>query len=317
MAYTAISICNLALFRAKVRKVVASFIDGSTEAAALLLIWEHVRQDVLRAFDWPFVRVEAIPYLGWPNTPGPKELLRDVTASAEAQAGWEYVYSLPADCLKVRSIWPSTRTPRVEQRIPWEVRYLAAVEHAAAVVAWGNNEGDAVMTVTGWPAVGGDFNINVHFTDMGGAFQLTLGGVELGGGTLVATVYFPLSLIDDQLAGLSIKVDVLPYQGDDYWITPSTTKVTTWCLLTDAVLEEGVEVIYTKDAVNGPWSQEFIEAVVWRLASDLALNLANDSVHSTWCFTHYKQALIEARATALKERQEDPETDGQLVAARG
>lgn len=67
---------------------IASTTDGSLEAKTCRVLWDSVRQSVLRDFDWSFARYEA-----------------SLAELDETHSGWDYTYIIPNDCLRVLYIY--------------------------------------------------------------------------------------------------------------------------------------------------------------------------------------------------------------------
>lgn len=89
MTASVISICNMAL-SAVGGYAIASLDEQSAEARACLQHYEPCRDEVLRAFEWPFAtKVVALPTVADVRFPG-----------------WEYVYAFPSDCLFARAVIP-------------------------------------------------------------------------------------------------------------------------------------------------------------------------------------------------------------------
>jgi len=84
-----IDICNMALSDIGARSTIASFDEGSKEAAACAVWYDELRRSLLRGAPWGFARKTA-PLSAQPTTQWP----------------WSYMYTYPADCLKARYILP-------------------------------------------------------------------------------------------------------------------------------------------------------------------------------------------------------------------
>lgn len=93
MAYSIVAICNLALMRLGVSRLIDALDEGSTESALCDQVYENVRDEVLRAFEWPFAAAEE--ELG---------LLEE-----EPTDEWAYSYTVPSDCVAVRRLVDGTR----------------------------------------------------------------------------------------------------------------------------------------------------------------------------------------------------------------
>jgi hypothetical protein len=112
MPATVISICNRALGALGVKRRITSLSETTTEAKECAERWEEVRDRLFGAYDWRWARRH-----------------KALTAlEVDAPEDWALAYALPEDCVEPRSIWPGTRNPRADQRIPFESRLLRAIE---------------------------------------------------------------------------------------------------------------------------------------------------------------------------------------------
>jgi len=92
MATTAVSICNIALSRIGVSKVIEDLEEDSTEADVCETHYDAVRDAVLADFPWPFATRYAT-------------LALDEAADDQEWAPeWGYSYRYPTDCLRVLRI---------------------------------------------------------------------------------------------------------------------------------------------------------------------------------------------------------------------
>lgn len=131
MATSEADICNKALGRIGITEYIED-IDGtdqSEEAETCAVFYEDLRDLCLAAFPWPFATLRAT---------------LNVKSDEPYRDGWRKVFALPEDCLKARKIWPAglnvalfnaypylpgqvppvsmnPRTPRSDQRIPYEI----------------------------------------------------------------------------------------------------------------------------------------------------------------------------------------------------
>lgn len=103
MAYSDISICNLALAHIRAASIV-SLTEGSNEAIQCSAQYAHVRDMALRDYPWNFARAQSTLGL----------LASDIAGL------WTYRYGLPSDCLLVREIEPLART---DDPVPYEIAY--------------------------------------------------------------------------------------------------------------------------------------------------------------------------------------------------
>ena len=104
-------ICNMALMRCGSSAAISSLTEKSQEANLCNAFYAQCRDYVLRDFPWGFAQRQVA--------------LSELAATAgEANgfpAGWGYKYGYPTDCLMVHAIYPGTRNPRVDQRVPYQI----------------------------------------------------------------------------------------------------------------------------------------------------------------------------------------------------
>lgn len=88
-----VAICNLALGRIGVDKVIASLSENSKEARSCARVFDHVRDLVLAEAAWPFaVRTGALA----------------AVAEAGKLGGWGYQFARPVDALRMLDVVPSS-----------------------------------------------------------------------------------------------------------------------------------------------------------------------------------------------------------------
>lgn len=104
MASTEVGLCNLALVFVGHASPISSLNDNTAAARACKSVYESARDELLEKHNWKFARKHAV--LG---------LLSGVERSA-----WAYCYELPVDCIAPRSVWPGTRTPTEDEKIPFD-----------------------------------------------------------------------------------------------------------------------------------------------------------------------------------------------------
>lgn len=102
-------IANMALSHLGVTRRLTSLSDNTEAASACSLFYATVRDEVLRAFPWPFATVEA-----------ELTLVEDLTSDDDAE--WGYSYRYPTDCvrfLRIRSGYgrQETNATRVRYRV--------------------------------------------------------------------------------------------------------------------------------------------------------------------------------------------------------
>lgn len=104
MADTDVDIANEALANIGEKKLISSLDEKSSSAAICKAMYDGARKSLLRMFAWPFAtkrdELALVPY---------------------TRSGWTYAYGLPDDCIAPRLIYPGTRNPRADQRIPFAV----------------------------------------------------------------------------------------------------------------------------------------------------------------------------------------------------
>lgn len=108
MASDSIEIVNMALARIQDLGLLASFDDGTPQAIVATAFYDLCLEEVLCAYDWGFARQE-------------------VALSARSDVTLEdgsFVYTMPSDCLLIRSIWSGVREGQIPgSRVPRD--YLA------------------------------------------------------------------------------------------------------------------------------------------------------------------------------------------------
>lgn len=102
-----VDICNLALSNLGVSQFITNLeTEKSLEAIVCRKWYEPAMRFVQRDFDWNFNRRRMNLAVFTGTVPDP----------------WQYMYIYPSDCEMIRAICPyGVRTPRIDQRIPYEV----------------------------------------------------------------------------------------------------------------------------------------------------------------------------------------------------
>ena len=88
MSLDVVGVCNLALSRAGHVETITSLDESSTAAEKCSLVYEHVRDNLLRDFVWGFAKRNVALAL----------------VSGGEFVGWDYVYRYPSDCLSARQV---------------------------------------------------------------------------------------------------------------------------------------------------------------------------------------------------------------------
>lgn len=101
MALSVVQICNLALTRIGSSQVIASLdpsIDGSNEAAQCALVYPAVRDEVFRAWVWPWTfRAAQLTLVAGPL----------INNGQRYSFAWTNAYRYPTDCVFVRRLVPT------------------------------------------------------------------------------------------------------------------------------------------------------------------------------------------------------------------
>ena len=92
---TQVEICNMALTRIGVKKLISAIDDGSTEANMCDLYYDEVRRRCLTKGDWTFAR----------------KRLDLTTEAGDPPAAWAYQFQVPSDLLVGRRIDDGMQTP--------------------------------------------------------------------------------------------------------------------------------------------------------------------------------------------------------------
>lgn len=106
MASTPAQICNIALARVGERQLLDDLGENSTAAELASAHYESARDDVLEAFDWRFARKRAA--------------LAELAGQNE-RPGWEYVFSLPTDCIAPRYIDLGVNEPAPDEQTAFDL----------------------------------------------------------------------------------------------------------------------------------------------------------------------------------------------------
>ena len=104
MATTEAQVANLALAFVGHAAPITSLADNTAAARACNSIYAPARDALLERYNWKFARKHVVLAL----------------LSGVERTAWAYCYELPADCLAPRALWSGTRTPRVDERIPFD-----------------------------------------------------------------------------------------------------------------------------------------------------------------------------------------------------
>jgi len=110
MATSAVDICNMALARAGVSRVLGSLDEASTEAGVCRVLYPTALEATLASAPWPFATKRAV------LTP----------LASGGRGGFTYSYNLPSDCITVQEVFIG-RGLREDQKAPFQVETDADV----------------------------------------------------------------------------------------------------------------------------------------------------------------------------------------------
>ena len=103
MALTDGQICSIALQRIGQRQVVDDLNENTSAARACKVYYAGAREALLASFPWPWATRRSVL----------------AATAATAPTGWGYAYVMPADCAVARYVYPGTRNPSPDQRVPF------------------------------------------------------------------------------------------------------------------------------------------------------------------------------------------------------
>lgn len=105
MATAEAGVCNVALLRVGHTQTINSLDDPSAAAKACKTLWDFTRDELLQARPWPFATKRA-----------------SLAAITDGERdGYAFAYSLPADFLAARYLWPGLNNPGKEEAIPFRL----------------------------------------------------------------------------------------------------------------------------------------------------------------------------------------------------
>lgn len=129
MATSDAEICNIALGRIGQGQFISALGDPGTEAEACTVFYGTARDALLELVPWPFAETYAD--------------LAALDPDIYEIPGWDFVYTLPTDCVAARYLWAGVEEPPEEQRIPFGLKRLASVGKVLVT-----NQEDAVLVYT-------------------------------------------------------------------------------------------------------------------------------------------------------------------------
>lgn len=105
---SSVQICNMALSHLGVSKTIAAINEATAEAAACRQFYDQVRDNILRAFPWPFA-----------TTTAALALVTKMGDVAHPTTEWAYSYRYPTDCMAFRRIESGIRNDTQESQVPY------------------------------------------------------------------------------------------------------------------------------------------------------------------------------------------------------
>ena len=105
MAATDAELCNLALNHIGSLDFIDELDEEGAAAEVCNVIYATTRDAALERVWWPFATRRALPAA--------------IDEDLVSRSGWGYAYALPDDCIAMRYIYPGTRAPTAQQRIPF------------------------------------------------------------------------------------------------------------------------------------------------------------------------------------------------------
>lgn len=284
MAATEVSICNLALARVGQRQPITSLdpaVDASEMAAMCALLYPAVRDALLSRFPWPFA-TRSTPLQPDPaiNTSDPAQLF-----------GYAHAYTPPADLLVPQRLANGAR--------PGQPVYPWADSASGDGVYPGNDFIDALARDVPFEALGtlgGQVDI---FTDLADDPQ-----------PWDASVAYPLNFVVSYQGGVYRATD-----ADNLGVSPDPNGTTPWIPATDP---SWVTLIYTAQVTTPTlFPQIWVEALTWRLASDLALSLATKDAQAARLEQQAELTFQRAMAAFANAMQPDRQADSSFITVRG
>lgn len=120
----AVDLCKQALAEIGTRSTITALNDGSTEANYCLLLYAPLRDFMLREGDYDFAMRSAPTVVPATTPPVP----------------WSFIYTYPADAIRIRQLIPSIWTPLDPKPIEWNIltfttsKYIVANQSSAAML---------------------------------------------------------------------------------------------------------------------------------------------------------------------------------------
>lgn len=328
MAYTQVGIVNLALGRLGV-KVITTITESTPQAQAANRVWEYIRDEVLEAKLWRFAKT------------------RDKLARAPVSPmyTYDYAYVLPNDFLKLAKgkepvedppFYPvsildykfeTLQLPEGLEKIAngafasdtkwlkgtgWTIAAGVAAKAAGAV----NTLSQLIADMVSIPVVGESYQLSFDLvTITGGAIMPQVGGAY-GSPASDARVHTQIIEATSATSG----VIFTPMDPDVVCTMDNVSlfKVADrLCILTDYEDDEDnpVYVTYIKKITDvTKYPPSFIDALAWRLAKELSINLPESPTKFNFCQNQYELSLLRAEeATQSMDYVEQSSDDWEMA----
>lgn len=120
---TEAELCNLALAHIGERQYLNSLDEASAQARACKVLYATNRDALLELIRWKFATRRSV-----------------LALTTEKRSGWAYAYALPADCLAPRFIYPGSRNPRSQLRVPFDVELSDSGNSMLLLTDWATPE---------------------------------------------------------------------------------------------------------------------------------------------------------------------------------
>lgn len=257
MQKTKTQLVNLALSHIgeDLNQITAYATDTVREAVAARDLYEIAREEVLRAHDWSFNRLQAdLTYIG-------------VCPTGE----WAYMYAYPSDCAIIHRFISGNRLETPEDKIPFEVASGYSTSTTTSITAiTETTEGTVVVTSASHGLIFGDI---ITFASIGGATELN------GNYYWVAPIDANNFIIFEQ----DTKIAVAPADVSAYTSGGTVTRLSTrrviYCDVesTEATVSYGAILSELYDSYLPDYPHDYITAFTYTLAKHLALRLVRDS----------------------------------------
>lgn len=275
-----IGVWNRALGRIGVSKLVQSEDENTPEAEQCGLIYDDVVRELLEKHDWRFAKRQR---------PISKIDSQTVTYDGVDTDGVEDTFVVP---------YPFTSSADLTVEID-----DVEVDADGYTITEAEGGVDATITLDTPPGASTTLTITVTTTREGWEHVYVL----------PADCVKPLALLGD-----GVRIDLAPQAARPEWeIFPSPDGQSQYlaCDLDEDDFD-ALEYIYEHTYVPG-WTREFLNAVVWRMAVDLALSIKKDPVLSERMALAYEEYCSRAFARDQNNAQQSQEPTTPSVAARG